>query len=123
MNENKFLDQLVKEMIQFEPVDAIYLYGSRAKGHARPDSDWDIGILYSTFLKDALESNLRPQNLEAHLEVCFKMYNLIHIVDAEIVPAPLQFNIITGKKLYDRGVPHVRKFENGVFSKIELDYT
>lgn len=29
------------------PVDAVYLFGSRARGSARPDSDVDVGVLLS----------------------------------------------------------------------------
>ncbi|MBX3168416.1 MAG: nucleotidyltransferase domain-containing protein [Candidatus Eremiobacteraeota bacterium] len=38
-------------------VDSAWLYGSRARGQARPDSDWDIGIL--------LSDSPPPQALEA----------------------------------------------------------
>src|SRR5690349_1222364 len=31
-----------------EPVVAVYLFGSRARGTARPDSDLDLGLLYAT---------------------------------------------------------------------------
>ena len=117
--EQKILDEILK----FHKVDAVYLYGSRAKGTFTAESDWDIAVLYCEFIKDLLERTLRPQMLEAHLEKILKMYNKIHVVDLEIVPVPLQYNIIKGNKLFDRMVPHVRKVENAIISKIELDYT
>lgn len=122
LSKSPLLENIVSEILRFAIVDAIYLYGSRAKGMAREDSDWDIGVLYSEFERDLLERHSRPQMLEAHLQEKFKLYDLISIVDLEVVPVPLQYNIITGIKLYDRNVPHVRKIEKSIISKIELDY-
>jgi predicted nucleotidyltransferase len=106
---------------EFE-VDAIYLYGSRARASARPDSDWDLAVLFTTFERDLLERVLRPQHVEALLERQLGMYGLISVVDLEIVPPPLQMNIIRGKRIFDRGVPRVRRVEYSVISRIEKDY-
>lgn len=106
---------------EFE-VDAIYLYGSRAKGSARPDSDWDLAVLFTTFEHDLLERVLRPQHVEAMLERNLRMYGEISVVDLEIVPPPLQMNIIRGRRIFDRGVPHVRRVEYSIISRIEKDY-
>ncbi|MBN9418720.1 MAG: nucleotidyltransferase domain-containing protein [Candidatus Eremiobacteraeota bacterium] len=32
---------------RFPWVESAWLYGSRARGQARPDSDWDVGVLLS----------------------------------------------------------------------------
>ncbi len=122
ITENFSLDACIKAILDYDVIDAVYLYGSRSKEQAHDKSDWDIAILYTHFKKDILERYARPQLLEAHLQQYFKMYDLISIVDLEIVPTPLQYNIISGKKLYDRNVPHVRKVENGIISTMELDY-
>ncbi len=106
---------------QLYPVDAIYLYGSRAKGHAREDSDWDLAILFSHYENDILERTVKPQMLEARLEQLFPDREL-SIVDLREVPVPLQWNIIQGKKLYDRGVPSVRRLEHAIISAWEKDY-
>ncbi|PCI26768.1 MAG: DNA polymerase subunit beta [SAR324 cluster bacterium] len=103
-------------------VDAIYLYGSRAQNTARPDSDWDLAILFHNFINNRIERVLRPQEVEAYLEEQTKAYDKISIIDLELVPAPLQFNVIRGQRLYDRNVPHVRRTENAIYSRIELDY-
>lgn len=121
--KNDLLENLKNEILNFTNVDAIYLYGSRSKGTEHEKSDWDIAILYSTFEKDLLERYSRPQMLEAYLQKKFKLYDLISIVDLEIVPVPLQYNIIKGNKIFDRNVPHVRRVEQSIISKIELDYT
>lgn len=103
-------------------MDALYLYGSRARGTARPDSDWDLGILFSVYLSGSVERALRPQEVEAVLERELKMYERISVVDVENVPPPLQWNIIRGLRFYDRGVPRVRRIENAIASRIEKDY-
>ena len=46
----------------------------------------------------------------------------ISIVDIQAVPVPLQWNIIQGIKLYDRGVSSVRRMENAIISAWEKDY-
>lgn len=119
-------DLMLKEIVQtiyaHYQVDAIYLYGSRAKGTALENSDWDIAVLFSDFIKDILEQINRPQYLEAILQRKLNLYDKISIVDLELVPPPLQYNIIRGKKLFDRGVLHVRKVEQSIYSKIEKDY-
>lgn len=103
-------------------VDAIYLYGSRAKQKEHPNSDWDLAILFSHFEKDILKRVLRPQKIEEVLERELKMYNQVSVVDLEVVPPPLQMNIIMGKRIFDRMVPHVRRVEYSIISKIEKDY-
>ncbi len=122
LQNDLILEQIVQLIYQNFQVDAIYLYGSRAKGTALENSDWDIAILFSHFVEDILEQINRPQYLEAILQRELKLYDKISVVDLELVPPPLQYNIILGKKLFDRGVLHVRKIEQSIYSKIEKDY-
>jgi predicted nucleotidyltransferase len=122
LQNDLMLKEIVQTICEHYQVDAIYLYGSRAKGTALENSDWDIAILFSDFIKDILEQINRPQYLEAILQRELNLYDKISIVDLELVPPPLQYNIIHGKKLFDRGVLHVRKVEQSIYSKIEKDY-
>ncbi len=103
-------------------VDAIYLYGSRSRGSAGPESDWDVAVLFSDYETNPLQRQLRPQDVEAQLQRELNLYGTLSIVDLAISPAPLQYNIIHGTKLYDGGVPHVRRMEGAIISKIEKDY-
>jgi len=122
LQNDLMLEQIIQTICSHSRVDAIYLYGSRTKGTALENSDWDIAILFSDFIKDILEQINRPQQLEAFLQRELNLYDKISIVDLELVPPPLQYNIIHGKKLFDRGVLHVRKIEQSIYSKIEKDY-
>lgn len=113
-----FLASLVDEITQHVEVDAIYLYGSRAKGTARDDSDWDIAVLYTHFEPDVFERAVRPQMLEWQLEKRFPQHD-IQVVDLRGVPIYLQFNIIQGKRLYNRGTAQVPRVENAIISDYE----
>ena len=42
-----------------EPGDKVYLYGSRARGNMKPDSDWDLLIL----VKDAMSFSEAPLHI------------------------------------------------------------
>lgn len=108
---------------QHAEVDAIYLYGSRAKQTAHANSDWDIAVIFSRFETDRVERALRPQLLEAKLETALQLYDKISVVDLESAPIYLQMSILTSAvKWYDRWIPHVRRVEQGILSKWEKDY-
>lgn len=105
------------------PVDAIYLYGSRAKHTAHAQSDWDIAVIFSEYETDPEQRALRPQRLEAELERALKLYGRISVVDLETAPVYLQYSILTSAvKWFDRNVPHVRRIEQSILSKWEKDY-
>jgi predicted nucleotidyltransferase len=107
----------------FAPVDAIYLYGSRAKQTAHENSDWDIAIIFTNYETDLQARALRPQLLEAEIESKLKLYNQISVVDLETAPVYLQYSILmSAVKWFDRNVPHVKRVEQSIFSKWEKDY-
>ena len=43
--ENHWLYDLKAEILKIEPTAQLILYGSRARGDAKPDSDWDLLLL------------------------------------------------------------------------------
>jgi uncharacterized protein len=43
--EAEILSRIKQTILEREPSAKIYLYGSRARGDAKPDSDWDLLIL------------------------------------------------------------------------------
>jgi len=116
-------EQLITLIQAHAQLDAIYLYGSRAKQTAHKDSDWDIAVLFSDYETDLTTRVLRPQMLEAAVERELKQYNKISIIDLETVPAYLQYSILMSAiKWFDANVPHVRRVEQSILSRWEKDY-
>jgi hypothetical protein len=60
--------------------------------------------------------------VEAALERTLKLYGRIQVVDVEIVPPPLQYNIIRGLLLFEQNTGHIMKIEHSIISKVEKDY-
>jgi uncharacterized protein len=67
--ESKVLLQRIKELVcAIEPTAQIFLYGSRARNDARPDSDWDILILVDGMVSLSRRDRLRHQIYEIEWE-------------------------------------------------------
>lgn len=124
MHDGDSIAENITRVIQDNaPVDAIYLYGSRAKQTAHENSDWDIAVLFSHYETDLTARLLRPQTLEATLERELKLYNQISVIDLETAPVYLQYSILmSAVKWFDRNVPHVKRVEQSILSKWEKDY-
>ncbi len=117
------IKKLIPLIRDYAQVDAIYLYGSRAKQTVHKTSDWDIAVLFSHYETELTERVLRPQMLEAMLERELQLYNQISVVDIETAPIYLQYSILMSAiKCFDRNVPHVKRIEQSILSKWEKDY-
>jgi len=117
------LKAIIKSIQTHAQVDAIFLYGSRAKNTVHLKSDWDIAVLFTHYEKDKLQRLLNPQLLEAAVERELKQYKQLSIIDLESVPIYLQMSIITtGIKYFDANVPRVKRLENSILSTWEKDY-
>lgn len=46
-NQQTVLDRIKRIVLDRDPLAKVYLYGSRARGTMKPDSDWDLLILLS----------------------------------------------------------------------------
>lgn len=120
---NEMAENITHIIQETVPVDAIYLYGSRAKQTSHEKSDWDIAVIFTDYETDLLERALRPQSVEFVLERQLKLYNQISVVDLETAPVYLQYSILmSAVKWFDRNVPHVKRIEQSIFSKWEKDY-
>jgi uncharacterized protein len=67
MEDSKgILDQVKKIVREKDPSAKIYLYGSRARGNAKPDADWDILILL----------NIEKITPDLEKEISYSLYDL-----------------------------------------------
>jgi len=120
---NSMAENITRVIHDHAQVDAIYLYGSRAKQTAYENSDWDIAVLFSDYETDLSARLLRPQLLEAAIERELKLYNQVSVIDLEAAPVYLQYSILmSAVKWFDRNVPHVKRVEQSILSKWEKDY-
>ncbi len=120
---NPTAQNIVRIIQAHTSVDAIYLYGSRARQTAHEHSDWDIAVIFSEYETDVNARLLRPQSLEATVERELKLYNQVSVVDLETAPVYLQYSILmSAVKWFDRNVPHVKRVEQSILSKWEKDY-
>ena len=59
MKREALLDHVKQTVHEIEPDADIILYGSRARGDARPESDWDFLILLDGVVDDARTDAIR----------------------------------------------------------------
>jgi predicted nucleotidyltransferase len=98
------LDAIRRTFASREDVRAAYVFGSRATGYARPDSDIDLGVLYRT--PQALEQTVR---LEGDLHEAAAMK--VDLVDVGRASAFLALEIIRGERVFVRDPVDTDYFE------------
>lgn len=59
MKRKELLDQVKQTVHEIEPDAEIILYGSRARGDAHSESDWDFLILLDGMVDDARTDSIR----------------------------------------------------------------
>jgi predicted nucleotidyltransferase len=69
MSHDPILDRIVAAIYSQDPSANIYLFGSRARGDNRSDSDWDILILLDeTDITEKVEAPLRDELAKIELQ-------------------------------------------------------
>lgn len=113
------------EMAHRDPqIAVLWLYGSRAKGMATAQSDYDLAVAFREPFRDPLERRLRPELLaqtwQDHLSLSDE---LLSVVDINIAPVPLAMSIVrTGRELCVNDPLRLAREENRISSMWELDY-
>ncbi len=75
-SETKILNQIKRIIKDKEPSAKIYLYGSRSRGTAKDDSDWDLLILL----------NIDDISTEIEREISYPLYDLEFDIGEVISP-------------------------------------
>jgi uncharacterized protein len=92
-----------------------WLYGSRATGQARPDSDYDIAVA----LVETAVGNYELID-QVQCELACNILEPVSVVDVNQVPVPLAYNVITfGRVLVCKSDLRLRKEEQRIWSQWE----
>lgn len=68
MNNDKFLNRILNSVKKYDNRAEIILFGSRARGDFKNDSDWDLLILLSKKADEKLKEKIRDELFEIELE-------------------------------------------------------
>lgn len=92
-------------------IEALYVFGSRARGDARPQSDLDLAVL-----GPAPFDSLR--RFEAQRELSARLNVDVDLVDLRTASSVLRSEVVNGgKALFQRDADHVLAFEAGVLGE------
>lgn len=75
-NQQTILDRIKRIVLDKDPLAKVYLYGSRARGTRKPDSDWDLLILLN---KDKITT-------EVERNITYPLYDLEFEIGEVISP-------------------------------------
>lgn len=68
MDEIEFLDKIKRQVLAEDSNASLILYGSRARGDFRKDSDWDILVITSKKADGLLKRKISDEIFEVELE-------------------------------------------------------
>ena len=105
-------------------IDALYLYGSHAKGNAHEHSDIDLAVIFSTYEKNPLQRRLRPEVLAIDWMIELGLpEDKLSVLDMESTNIPLTMAVLqTGKLLLNKDPGHEMMVTGKIMSQWEIDY-
>lgn len=115
----------IRMLAQADPrIDVLWLYGSRAKGTAQSDSDYDLAVAFNTFPKDQWDRRLQPEQLSLAWSDALGMEEgRLSVVDINNIPLTLAYAVITtGRVLHAANGLRLAREENRVTSMWEIDH-
>ncbi|MCC5853851.1 MAG: nucleotidyltransferase domain-containing protein [Alkalimonas sp.] len=114
--------QLVALASANHQLDALWLYGSRARGQASAQSDFDLAVLFSHYEPDPLERRLAPELLALDWQQQLPDIKL-SVIDMQQVALPLAYTVIQDNTLLFCRNDFARlELERRLMSKWELDH-
>lgn len=97
MEQDSFLDNITKVIHDKDPDAEAYLFGSRARGDNRPDSDWDILILIDSLnVSNEIDDKFRDDLYTLEIESGQIISTFIYSKDywqKKLIFSPLSRNI------------------------------
>lgn len=105
-------------------IDVLWLYGSRARGTAQENSDYDFAVAFNCFPKNAWERRLQSEMLALDWSDRLGLpESRLSVADINLVPLPLALNIVqTGRTLVVKNTLRLAREENRITSMWEIDY-
>ncbi|MBE0472512.1 MAG: nucleotidyltransferase domain-containing protein [Methyloprofundus sp.] len=102
-------------------VEVLWLYGSRARSEAKIESDYDLAVIFKTYIEDPIECRLRPEILALEWHEQLKIP--LSIIDINQVPLPLAYTVVLDNTLlYSKNDYRRITEEQKIMSKWEIDY-
>jgi predicted nucleotidyltransferase len=122
--QHPILNKIIKLAESDNQLDALWLYGSHAKGNASEQSDIDLAVLFKTPEDDILERRLRPELLALEwISSLGLSENSLSVLDMDIGPIPIAMEVLqTADLLINKNPTHEFKSSGIIMSKWELDY-
>ncbi len=121
-------DPIIVELIalakQTPDIAILWLYGSRARGTQREDSDYDLAVAFQTFIRDnPLESRLRPELLAMDWRRVLSLpENRLSVIDINQVGVALAYHVVNNHEpLFCRDPRRLLAEARRVSSRMELD--
>ena len=125
LSMRKRLQTIASLAEQNSDIVIVWLYGSRAKGNAHQDSDYDLAVAFEHFIKNnPVEKRLRPECLALDWQRALKLHDFqISVVDINQAPISLAWEILLADTLlYCCDQNRLWQETLRIHSRMELDY-
>ena len=92
MTDAEFLQEVKRNVQEIDPQAEVWLFGSRARGDARDDSDWDFLVLTDELVNWGFKSRLRDHLYDVG-------FNSNHVIST-VIQSRKQPSFLTVTELY-----------------------
>jgi uncharacterized protein len=100
---SEFFERMREAAEGVPEIDIAYLFGSRAKGRARPDSDVDVAIHFAHGVGAEQRERARERFLDALAERLGALADRVDLVDLDAASSTLAFHVIRdGRRVFVR---------------------
>ncbi|GGO85121.1 hypothetical protein GCM10011348_32940 [Marinobacterium nitratireducens] len=123
-DQDRLLERIEQLAQKNDNITVLWLYGSRAKGTAQPESDYDLAVAFRRFPDDAWDRRLQPELLALEWADELGMpTSRLSVADINHIPLTLAHSIIRdGKVLLANDRLRLAREENRITSMWELDH-